>query len=165
MRPTELFRRNSWISLEPVEGSLSVLADYIGPHKIMWATGPSRRRRAPDASPEETEVPCVRRSSAAPLGRSRRSADNPPPDSRKAEADFRVSLAHAASDHALRGQHHLHRVRRPNLSLFLQPCRTVERAKNGSVPPRSFAMIALNASARPRRALMSGSPRSTSCRS
>ena len=25
-------------SCEPVEGSLSVLADYIGPHKIMWAT-------------------------------------------------------------------------------------------------------------------------------
>ena len=38
MRPTELFRRNGWISFEPVEGSLSVLADYIGPHKIMWAT-------------------------------------------------------------------------------------------------------------------------------
>src|SRR6266545_2630022 len=38
MRPTELFRRNCWISFEPVEGSLSVLADYIGPHKILWAT-------------------------------------------------------------------------------------------------------------------------------
>jgi len=37
-RPSELFRRNCWISFEPVEGSLSVLADYIGPHKIMWAT-------------------------------------------------------------------------------------------------------------------------------
>ena len=38
MRPSELFQRNCWISFEPVEGSLSVLADYIGPHKIMWAT-------------------------------------------------------------------------------------------------------------------------------
>jgi predicted TIM-barrel fold metal-dependent hydrolase len=38
MRPTDLFRRNCWISFEPVEGSLSVLADYIGPHKILWAT-------------------------------------------------------------------------------------------------------------------------------
>src|SRR4029453_15284875 len=38
MRPSELFRRNCWISFEPVEGSLSVLADYIGPHKILWAT-------------------------------------------------------------------------------------------------------------------------------
>jgi hypothetical protein len=37
-RPSELFKRNCWISFEPVEGSLSVLADYIGPHKIMWAT-------------------------------------------------------------------------------------------------------------------------------
>ena len=38
MRPTELFRRNCWISFEPVESSIAVLADYIGPHKIMWAT-------------------------------------------------------------------------------------------------------------------------------
>ena len=38
MRPSELFRRNCWISFEPVEGSLDVLADYIGPHKILWAT-------------------------------------------------------------------------------------------------------------------------------
>jgi predicted TIM-barrel fold metal-dependent hydrolase len=37
-RPSELFRRNCWISFEPVEGSLNVLADYIGPNKIMWAT-------------------------------------------------------------------------------------------------------------------------------
>ncbi len=36
-RPSELFRRNCWTSFEPVEGSLSVLADYIGPHKTMWA--------------------------------------------------------------------------------------------------------------------------------
>lgn len=37
-RPSELFQRNCWISFEPVEGSLDVLADYIGPHKILWAT-------------------------------------------------------------------------------------------------------------------------------
>jgi uncharacterized protein len=37
-RPSELFRRNCWISFEPVEGSLNVLADYVGPNKIMWAT-------------------------------------------------------------------------------------------------------------------------------
>jgi len=37
-RPSELFRRNCWISFEPVEGSLKVLADYIGPSKVMWAT-------------------------------------------------------------------------------------------------------------------------------
>jgi predicted TIM-barrel fold metal-dependent hydrolase len=37
-RPSELFRRNCWISFEPVEGSLKVLAEYIGPHKILWAT-------------------------------------------------------------------------------------------------------------------------------
>src|SRR5256885_864389 len=38
MRPTELFQRNCWISFEPVERSLSMLADFIGPHKILWAT-------------------------------------------------------------------------------------------------------------------------------
>ena len=36
--PANLFRRNCWISFEPVEGSLRVLAEYIGPHKILWAT-------------------------------------------------------------------------------------------------------------------------------
>ena len=39
MRPSELFERNCWISFEPVENSIAVLADYIGPHKIMWSTG------------------------------------------------------------------------------------------------------------------------------
>jgi predicted TIM-barrel fold metal-dependent hydrolase len=33
-----LFKRNCWISFEPVEGSLHVLADYIGADRIMWAT-------------------------------------------------------------------------------------------------------------------------------
>jgi uncharacterized protein len=34
-RPSELFQRNCWISFKPVESSVGVLADYIGPHKIM----------------------------------------------------------------------------------------------------------------------------------
>jgi uncharacterized protein len=38
MRPSELFQRNCWISFEPVERSLTPLADYIGPTKILWAT-------------------------------------------------------------------------------------------------------------------------------
>src|ERR671923_1379899 len=37
-RPSELFQRNCWISFEPVEGSIGALAEYIGPHKILWAT-------------------------------------------------------------------------------------------------------------------------------
>ena len=37
-RPSELFQNSCWISFEPVEGSLKYLADYIGAHKIMWAT-------------------------------------------------------------------------------------------------------------------------------
>jgi uncharacterized protein len=36
--PSVLFRRNCRISFEPVDGSLKVLAEYIGPHKILWAT-------------------------------------------------------------------------------------------------------------------------------
>ena len=35
---TEYFQRNCWISFEPVETSLQVLADFIGPNKILWAT-------------------------------------------------------------------------------------------------------------------------------
>lgn len=38
LKPSEYFQRQCWISFEPVEGSLSVLADYIGPEKILWAT-------------------------------------------------------------------------------------------------------------------------------
>jgi len=38
IRPSELFQRNCWISFEPVEGSIGALAEYIGPHKILWAT-------------------------------------------------------------------------------------------------------------------------------
>jgi predicted TIM-barrel fold metal-dependent hydrolase len=28
----------SFFSFEPVEGSLAYLAEYLGPHKILWAT-------------------------------------------------------------------------------------------------------------------------------
>ncbi len=37
-RPSEYFERNCWIAFEPVEKSLGVLAEYVGPHKILWAT-------------------------------------------------------------------------------------------------------------------------------
>src|SRR5712692_6070940 len=38
LRPSEYFHRQCWISFEPVEGSLRYLAEYLGPHKILWAT-------------------------------------------------------------------------------------------------------------------------------
>ena len=38
LRPSEYFQRQCWISFEPVEGSLSYLAEYLGPRKILWAT-------------------------------------------------------------------------------------------------------------------------------
>jgi len=38
MRPSDYFRRQGWIAFEPVEGSLTVLAEYLGPKKILWAT-------------------------------------------------------------------------------------------------------------------------------
>jgi uncharacterized protein len=38
MKPSDYFRRQCWISFEPVEGSLAYLAEYLGPHKILWAT-------------------------------------------------------------------------------------------------------------------------------
>jgi uncharacterized protein len=38
MRPSEIFDRNCWISFEPVERTLGLLATMVGPHKIMWAT-------------------------------------------------------------------------------------------------------------------------------
>ncbi|MGH7918148.1 MAG: amidohydrolase family protein, partial [Candidatus Binataceae bacterium] len=37
-RPSELFHRQCFISFEPVEGSLKLLADYLGPDNILWAT-------------------------------------------------------------------------------------------------------------------------------
>ncbi len=36
--PSEIFKKQCWISFEPVEGCLHALADYIGGNKIMWAT-------------------------------------------------------------------------------------------------------------------------------
>jgi predicted TIM-barrel fold metal-dependent hydrolase len=38
MRPSELFHRQCFISFEPVEKSLVLLADYIGSDNILWAT-------------------------------------------------------------------------------------------------------------------------------
>jgi predicted TIM-barrel fold metal-dependent hydrolase len=38
MFPSEYFKRQCWIAFEPVEGSLSVLAEYLGPDRILWAT-------------------------------------------------------------------------------------------------------------------------------
>jgi len=37
-RPSELFQRNCWIAFEPVEHCLHALVDYVGPHKVLWAT-------------------------------------------------------------------------------------------------------------------------------
>jgi predicted TIM-barrel fold metal-dependent hydrolase len=37
-RPSEIFRRQCFISFEPVEKSLALLADYIGSTNILWAT-------------------------------------------------------------------------------------------------------------------------------
>ncbi len=36
--PSEYFKRQCWISYEPVEGSLAHLVDYVGAEKILWAT-------------------------------------------------------------------------------------------------------------------------------
>jgi predicted TIM-barrel fold metal-dependent hydrolase len=38
LRPWEYFRQNCWISFEPVERSLGLVADYIGAQNILWAT-------------------------------------------------------------------------------------------------------------------------------
>ncbi len=37
-KPSAIFERQAWISFEPIEGNLAHLADYVGPHKILWAT-------------------------------------------------------------------------------------------------------------------------------
>ena len=37
-RPSEIFRRQCYISFEPVEKSLPLLADFIGRDNILWAT-------------------------------------------------------------------------------------------------------------------------------
>ena len=38
LRPSDIFRRQCFISFEPVEGTLPLLADYIGRNNILWAT-------------------------------------------------------------------------------------------------------------------------------
>jgi predicted TIM-barrel fold metal-dependent hydrolase len=38
LRPRDYFDRNCWISFEPVESSLGLLADYIGPERIIWGS-------------------------------------------------------------------------------------------------------------------------------
>lgn len=38
MPPSDYFRRQCWISFEPVEQSLTYVVDYIGPRNILWAT-------------------------------------------------------------------------------------------------------------------------------
>jgi len=37
-RPWDYFRQSCWVSFEPIERSLGLLADMIGPNKILWAT-------------------------------------------------------------------------------------------------------------------------------
>src|SRR6266851_4014081 len=37
-RPSDIFRRQCFISFEPVEGTLALLADYLGSDNILWAT-------------------------------------------------------------------------------------------------------------------------------
>jgi predicted TIM-barrel fold metal-dependent hydrolase len=49
-RPSEIFRRQCFISFEPVEGSLKYLADYIGSDSILWATDYPHADGFPDAA-------------------------------------------------------------------------------------------------------------------
>jgi predicted TIM-barrel fold metal-dependent hydrolase len=49
-RPSEIFRRQCYISFEPVEGSLVHLADYLGPENILWATDYPHQDGFPDAA-------------------------------------------------------------------------------------------------------------------
>ena len=37
-QPSALFQRHCWIAFEPVERSPGMLAEYIGPHTMLWAT-------------------------------------------------------------------------------------------------------------------------------
>jgi uncharacterized protein len=37
-RPSDIYRRQCFVSFEPVEGTLKVLAEYLGPETILWAT-------------------------------------------------------------------------------------------------------------------------------
>jgi predicted TIM-barrel fold metal-dependent hydrolase len=38
MRPSEIFKRQCFVSFEPVERSIAVLAEYFGPNKLMVAS-------------------------------------------------------------------------------------------------------------------------------
>ncbi len=49
-RPSEIFRRQCFISFEPVEGSLKYLAEYIGSDSILWATDYPHTDGFPDAA-------------------------------------------------------------------------------------------------------------------
>jgi uncharacterized protein len=48
-RPSEIFQRQCFISFEPVERSLPLLADYIGSDNILWATDYPHLDGFPDA--------------------------------------------------------------------------------------------------------------------
>jgi predicted TIM-barrel fold metal-dependent hydrolase len=48
-RPSDIFRRQCFISFEPVEGSLKYLAEYIGSENILWATDYPHADGFPDA--------------------------------------------------------------------------------------------------------------------
>jgi predicted TIM-barrel fold metal-dependent hydrolase len=50
MRPSEIFHRQCFISFEPVEKSLALLADYIGSDNILWATDYPHLDGFPDAA-------------------------------------------------------------------------------------------------------------------
>ncbi len=65
-RPSEIFRRNCWISFEPVEGSLKVLAEYIGPNKILWATDYPHRDGFFPGAPQMIKDRLAGRSARAP---------------------------------------------------------------------------------------------------
>jgi predicted TIM-barrel fold metal-dependent hydrolase len=49
-RPSEIFRRQCWISFEPVEGALVHLVDYLGADNILWATDYPHQDGFPDAA-------------------------------------------------------------------------------------------------------------------
>lgn len=38
LRPSEYFERQCWIAFEPAEKTLAMHAEYLGGHKVMWAT-------------------------------------------------------------------------------------------------------------------------------
>jgi predicted TIM-barrel fold metal-dependent hydrolase len=38
MPPSEYFKRQCWISMEPTERTLSGVVDYLGANHVMWAT-------------------------------------------------------------------------------------------------------------------------------